>query len=303
MYIRQVKGKFWAAHFAGGAHGKHEIVLESDEHKREKDYWCRAAEDAGFRSEKEVSTGKGTRLDVAISGGRISTGIEVQRSEIPGVQVKSRTTRSFRANWLPIWFSDWDRTPPWFHSVPSLGCNKQPWGEVLPPRRAATATGLRVIESVRCVIGTFQRCPEGRARPCGRYHPKPTPWIGKTIDDVAAMVPAGDAVPLQGRNGYVYLVPASSAALYEELTGLIGKFTPGGPVRPQRNSPRRPEPCHSPAHERSYVRPRHTENWRDGRHVLSGPARPCTHCGKMTILCDGSGRPSHKICVERLLGQ
>jgi hypothetical protein len=66
--------EFW--HPTGG-HGSHAIALESDEHRRQKDYWCRAAEDAGYRVSTEFHTGGGTILDVAIDGPR-QTGVEIQ---------------------------------------------------------------------------------------------------------------------------------------------------------------------------------------------------------------------------------
>jgi hypothetical protein len=68
MFIRLSRGMYWAVHFAGGAHGAHEISIETDEHRRQKDYWHRAAEDAGYRASKEFPTGGRTILDVAIDG-------------------------------------------------------------------------------------------------------------------------------------------------------------------------------------------------------------------------------------------
>src|SRR5258708_33512980 len=97
----------------------------------------------------------------------------------------------------------------------------------------STANGLRQIEAVRCVIGAFPKCPEGHWRPCGRYHPKPVAWLGLTVDDVAELVPAGEAVPLAGKNDLVYLVPPSSADLYRELSGRSGLYEPGGKPRPK----------------------------------------------------------------------
>ena len=122
MHIRLIGGKFWAVHFAGGGHGGHEIALESDEHRRQKDYWHRAAEDAGHRASTEYNTGGGTILDVAIDGPR-RTGVEVQHSYVKVSVVKSRTTKSFKAGWLPVWFLDSDRP-----------------GSTTSPRSAATAS-------------------------------------------------------------------------------------------------------------------------------------------------------------------
>lgn len=89
--------------------------MESSEHRRQKDYWQRAAEDAGYRTSQEVRTGAGMILDVAIDA-HAERGIEVQHSDLQSRLVKSWTTRSFRAGWLSVWFLDSDRTPPWFHA-------------------------------------------------------------------------------------------------------------------------------------------------------------------------------------------
>src|SRR5437764_10822292 len=107
MYIRRDKhGRFWAVHFPGEAHGDdHAISVESYEHRRQKDYWYRAAEDSGYDSAREVRTGNGTVLDVAIYGHR-KVGIEVQRSQITLGSIRGRTTKSFRAGWLSVWFTD-----------------------------------------------------------------------------------------------------------------------------------------------------------------------------------------------------
>lgn len=239
--------RYWAAHFAGGAHGDHMVALESDEHKRQKEYWLRAAEDAGYEAENEVRSGNGTVIDLGIDG-HVRTGVEIQHSPITVPAVKTRTTKSFRAGYTTVWFSDWDKSPPWFHRVPSLGCNRLPWDEMLPQRRAATATGLRLIEAVKCVVGAFPKCPEGGWRPCGMYHPKPVPWLGLTVDDVAQMVPAGEAVPLAGKSGFVYLVPVASADRYRELSGRSGLYEPGGKPKPKTSS-RASVVCASPAHE------------------------------------------------------
>lgn len=277
MRIFMRGGKYWAAHFAGGAHGDHVVALESDEHKRQKEYWYRAAGDAGYEAGKEVRSGNGTILDVAIVG-PVKTGIEVQHSHEKVPLVKARTTKSFRAGYTTVWFSDQDSKPPWFHLVPSLGCNRLPWHEMMPARRAATATGLRQVEAVRCVVGAFARCPEGRIRPCGAWHPQPVPWRGLTVDDVARLVPAGEAVPLLGRNDFVYLVPPASADLYRTLTGRTGSYEPGGKPRSKMSS-RASVVCASPVHE-----------------ALAAPAREwkrCPRCRRRYWLADDLG-----LCYE-----
>lgn len=226
MYIRLRGGRYWAAHFAGSGHDPHPISIESDEHRRQKDYWHRAAEDAGYSAYKEFGTGGGTILDVAIDGPR-RTGVEVQHSAIEVRKVKTRTTKSFRAGWLPVWFLDSDGTPPWFHHVPAVGCNRISWS-ALPPRRAATATtGLVHISALRCTPGAFDPCPEGKRRPCGEWHPSRQPWRHLTVDDVADLVPAEQIVPLQDEKKRVFLVSPESLKLYQDLTGRSGEYWPG----------------------------------------------------------------------------
>lgn len=106
-------------------------------------------------------------------------------------------------------------------SVSELGL---PW-DVVPPRRSAVAAGLRIIEAARCTVDNFQRCPDGRARRCGRHHPRDEPWIGLYVHDVAARVPAGQIVPMRfrrnSRSSDVLLVSKSSLELYEEMTGRL----------------------------------------------------------------------------------
>ena len=78
MFVRLVGNRFWAVHFRGSiCTSDHEIAEESVEHRRQKDYWQRAAEDAGYPVAQELHTGRGTILDVAIDG-PYRTGIEVQ---------------------------------------------------------------------------------------------------------------------------------------------------------------------------------------------------------------------------------
>jgi hypothetical protein len=65
----------------------------------------------------------------------------------------------------------------------------------------------------------------------GNYHPKPTPWRGLTVDDVAGLFPAGEIVALTfdryQRRDDVFLVGRADIAIYEELTGRP-------PLRPAR---------------------------------------------------------------------
>jgi hypothetical protein len=224
MFIRLIDGNYWAAHFAGCAHGNHPIAAETDEHRRQKDYWHRAAVDAGLPAVVDFNTPVGTIFDVAIKG-ESQTGIAVQHSYIETTVAKNRTTRSYRAGWLPVWFVDSDRRPPWFHRVPTMACNPMSWRR-LPHPRTATALGLSIFSSQRCTPGAFGRCPAGHKRPCGRWHPKREPWGGLKVDDVAALLPARQILPMRDAQGYVHLVSPESLARYRELTGLAGDYAP-----------------------------------------------------------------------------
>ncbi|MFI6306757.1 hypothetical protein ACIBCH_33140 [Amycolatopsis thailandensis] len=241
MYIKKIRDRYWAVHFPGSdCAAEHAVEHESDEHRYQKDYWQRAAEDAGFSVTQERSTGHGTILDVAIEGPR-RTGIEVQRSSIQTRSVKARTTKSFHGGWLPVWFLDSDRPSPWFFEVPTVGSNPRPWSS-MPPRRAATAIGPRRLVATRCTIANMDTCPvtagKKPKRPCGRFHPIPEPWGGLTVDDVAGMVPAREIVPIRDLRGNVRLIPHSDLELFRELTGTLGEYEPDTRARRGGRAPR-----------------------------------------------------------------
>lgn len=186
-------------------------------------------------------------MDVAIHGPR-QTGIEVQHSYITTRLAKTRTTKTYRAGWLPVWFLDSDRTPDWFERVPALGCNPMQWSS-LPPRRAATvARGLTSFTALKCTPGAFDRCPDGRKRPCGNWHPQREPWRGLTVDDVAEMVPVKQILPVRDAKGRVHLVSPKSLSLYRDLTGLTGDFFPSGSGS-RGKTPPHTAPCTSDRHD------------------------------------------------------
>jgi hypothetical protein len=255
MYVwRNKDGQYWARHFPGAAHGSHEVVHETDEHRRQKEYHVRAAEAAGLIAETEVSTGK-TRLDVRISGGKVPTGIEIQHSDISAANAKQRTTKSYRAGYTVAWFNDRGSRPGFLREVPAYGCNALPWRDRLPEARAATATGLVHVEAVRCEIGAFEKCPDGYTRPCGLFHPKREPWRGLTVDDVAALVPNGQIVPLAARNG-IYLTSPKSLARYQELAGGSGLWVPGSSKQASPTLDKlAPAQCENPEHDSFMLNP------------------------------------------------
>jgi hypothetical protein len=81
-------------------------------------------------------------MDVVISGGDVPTDIEVQHSEIHEKEVRRRTTRYYRAGYLPVWFNDagGDR-PRWLYEVPALGCNALRDGPGRAPGRTLRRLG------------------------------------------------------------------------------------------------------------------------------------------------------------------
>lgn len=226
LFVREVDGRYFASHFAGGrpgSHGAHEIVAETDEHQRQREYWYRAGQDAEFSSERSFRTSAGNVLDVAIHG-RTRTGVQLEHSRLTAAVAHQRTTRAGRAGWLSLWFTAADRVPKWFHRVPSVGCNHIAW-DALPPRGTAQATGLKKVQAVKCTVHDFGgKCPAGKHRPCGRFHPQFVAWHQVTLDKVAYFVPSGRAVPLLTPRREVVLVPPEGLALYESLTGRSARY-------------------------------------------------------------------------------
>jgi hypothetical protein len=166
----------------------------------------------------------------------------------------ARTGKAASAGVTDVWYSDRSGPPKWAWRVPTvlpreLGTDAgradfTTW-QTLPPRRAVAAAGLRVLRTLKCTPGNFGRCPYGRNW-CGRYHPRPAPWGGLAVDDVAARLPAGELRPLRfwgitmlagsRHRDAVFLVSPADFDLYEELTGWPGSvsFEPGDEDRPPR---------------------------------------------------------------------
>lgn len=194
----------------------------SDEHKRQTEYIVRAAEDAGHRAKAEVKL-RSSRPDAVLYGSELAIGVEVQRAQISRSAARTRTAKAITSGLsTSVWFNDRDATPAWFFHVPSIGMNRLPW-DVLPrPRSATVTTGLRNVRAVACGAAEIPLCPDKKTRrstSCGRHHAIHEPWLGMTVDDVAAMAPAGQIIPLTFRATETLLVSPSSRDLYEELLG------------------------------------------------------------------------------------
>jgi hypothetical protein len=211
--------RVWACHFDGRRCRPGGPSGMSDEHRRQTDYVVRAAEAAGHQTAVEVRLEGGKVRPDAVLYGPSAVAVEVQRSGLTASSARARTKKAITAGMsTSLWFTDWKGSPPWFFRVPSVGMNPQLEWSSLPPARAATVTtGLRVITAARCRVPDFSRCPKTRRAPCGAWHPKHDPWLGMTVDDVAARAPIGEIVPVQfGRD--VLLASPQSRRVYEEVT-------------------------------------------------------------------------------------
>jgi hypothetical protein len=255
LFLKKRDGEWWAVHYEAGECTSHRLPAPmSDEHKRQTEYWARAAQDAGWRVELEHALSTGTRPDALIHG-PVMTGIEVQRSAMTASRAVARTGKAASAGVSDLWYCGRPGAPRWSWRVPTVlprelgidaGRDDFQW-KTLPPRRAVAAAGLRVLRTLKCAPANFGRCPYGRNW-CGRYHPRAAPWGGLAVDDVAAKVPAGEIVSLRfwgitmlagsRRRDAVFLVSPGDFDRYEELTGWSGSvsFAPGDEDRPPREA-------------------------------------------------------------------
>ncbi|ETT28762.1 hypothetical protein RR21198_5877 [Rhodococcus rhodochrous ATCC 21198] len=207
MFIRRRGDRYFAVHFSGsGCSATHDVAPETDEHKRQKEYWCRAADRVGYEAVPEYKTNGGTRVDVLVKG-TVLVGAEVQHSRLKLTAARSRTTKTANAGIVPLWTSDSQREPTWLHKIPSIRVNDTDWSAGMPPAGTATATALREIEMTRCDWSGFQKCPVTGGRPCGDWHPKLVPLLGITLDDAIAGAASGNLLPIVDRSGHVYIVP------------------------------------------------------------------------------------------------
>lgn len=239
LYLQERNGVVVAAHWPkSGLHDTYSYGV-SDEHKRQADYICRAAEAAGYRTQKEYSLPTKIRLDAAIFNGAAITGVEVQRSAISIPAILGRTTKAHNAGVVQVWYDETEGNAKWMHRVPSVGMNRWPWNET-PPPRAVAATGLRMVRAVRCHEIRNGTCPNRRYG-CRQFHPVHEPLTGLFVDDVAEQIPGGLLIPMRwprvnkrdGRDHDVLLVPAESKQLYEELTRRTAEYA----VRPSTEHP------------------------------------------------------------------
>lgn len=263
LYLQTRGDLLVACHWPGSAlDGSHEISHGvSDEHKRQVEYILRAGSDAGYDVKSEVRLPTKVRSDGAIYGPTVM-GVEAQRSAITARDAKARTTKARRAGVLPIWFSDSLSDPAWLGSVPGVRMNEQQWDTVPRARSVTVVSGTRIIVPRKCWNIPNSPCPN-RRRGCNEWHPTHEPRLGTTVDDLAAMVPAGELVPilfkkLSGRGEHVFIVSRNDKARYEALVGAPADL----PLRQQARSAR--------------------AGGRRGCSADAGESAPATCCGQRT---------------------
>ncbi|WP_156685601.1 hypothetical protein [Mycobacterium sp. Marseille-P9652] len=224
MYVyRHHTGRFYARHYPGGNSDGHchRITTMSDEHRRQAEYTCRAAAEAGLPAVLEKSTGNGTRLDVAVSGLH-DVGFEVQRSQLSRARAKVRAMKSFEAGWPTAWVSDTERDPDWADHVPTARLTVRGW-DVMPPANSA-----------RVIIGKLIRERDG-SRPSGWwYRREPTAVL---LDELAVLMPAGEIVAVAtGAKGQVSLAYKEAIEVIDSCAG------PGASLwKPDGSTPRQRE--------------------------------------------------------------
>jgi hypothetical protein len=105
LFLKNINGVWWAWHYeAADCSDRMRLPARmSDEHKRQAEYWCRAATDAGWRADLEHPL-PGTRPDVFIYG-TVATGIEVQRTYMSPSRAVARTNKAATAGVTDLWFT------------------------------------------------------------------------------------------------------------------------------------------------------------------------------------------------------
>lgn len=233
LYLQQRGLVIVAAHWPGSKlDGSHQITHGvSNEHKRQVEYIARAGDAAGFDVGTEVSLPTKVRSDAVIYG-PTTTGIEVQRSSLTARDAKARTTKARRAGVLPIWFSDATRNPAWLFKVPGVRMNEQSWNTVPRAGSVTVVSGVRVVTARRCRNIPDSPCPS-RRRGCNQWHPMHEPRLGVTVDDLAALIPNGDLVPISYKTltggTYTIIVSRNDKERYEAVSGTSSDL----PLRPR----------------------------------------------------------------------
>lgn len=214
----------------------HVIHPMTDQHRWQQDYYARAAQAAGHEAQQEYTTSTGSRVDVLLRG-TVEVGIEVQHSTLTLPKVRNRNRKTKAAGITSIWSAD-RPGPPFAFKVPHVETNELPHG-ALPRGRWTVTTGPRTPQSVICSphnSDLMPQCIRPRARNwCGDAHPVWRPKHGVVVDDIAALAPAGELVPLDTRTRQgVILVDSADRDRYLSDFASISEAphrpdSPGGP--------------------------------------------------------------------------
>ena len=216
MYLRKLNDRWIICHSPNGLGVQfadhHVPVGKSPQHQWQQDYYARAANDAGWAAEQEVTL-PGTRADLILAGPAGRFAIEVQHSalSVPGVRARSRKMLSVGVP--SIWSAD-HKNPAWAFKVPHVETNEPPYGTA--PRGSWTvSTGPRRVRPTKCVSGgALERCWMPRARDfCNGWHATFEPIAGLRVDDIAQRIPAGELVPLATgtKQGTILTLPGDHA--------------------------------------------------------------------------------------------
>lgn len=227
MYIyRHESGRFFARHYAGGNSDghKHPVRTMSVGHRRQAEYCQRAGIEGGASDAiLEMSTGNGTRLDLALYG-EVNIGFEIQRSLLSRALAKLRTLRSFDAGWPTAWITDRARDPDWVDHVPSARLVvRDGWEDALPPRNTAEA-----------IISKFLATRD-RSRRTG-WRPRRIPRK-IVLDELPCLMLVGDIVPVANYAGNVVLTDKAS----RDVIDLCMGYPAASQWRPTAATPRRRE--------------------------------------------------------------
>jgi hypothetical protein len=197
------------------------------EHKNQTEYIRRAAQSAGLKTQGELSTGKNTRLDLAVYGEH-NTGFEVQWSALSNGMVQSRATRSFDAGWPTAWITTGQPSPSWTKLVPSVRISDIEWSEALPAEGTVSAT---ITEFYTEVFRRVTLKDRDTAIP---------------LDEFVVRVVSGDIIAVTGPDGPTF-TDASALGMLTEFGHKI--WTPD--YTPKKRNANRIRDCHS--HERTFV--------------------------------------------------
>lgn len=334
--VRRPAGGYSVRHYPGhGHHGSHDIVPESDAHKRGKDYTSGELERLGLPSGQEVPTDNHTQHDVAtLDAPRIIAAEFQAYNRLDGREYKRRTTLAVRATAfrgkharplpdgvLPVWVQAFGMPRDWRYPVPSIAAQDTRW-DAMPQPGSVTAIGVRAIQAEHCRVGSrWPQCPRSGRNWCGSYHPLAVLRTGLRVGEVLAMTAAAQLVPIRYHNGAVYLVAPADATLCAELGGS-GTWAPG--PAGERPAARRLGPCmyrqHDPVPPPAPRRPvspgtqasfatlaamnagaRAEREWREAARVQH--LEPCEACGDPVDRATIDGRAHVAACRLELLAR